>query len=125
MPIKPKRPCSYPGCPELTDGQYCGYHRREEYKKYNRFQRDEFSKRFYNSSEWKLLRRQKLAFNPLCERCEREGRLTPATVVDHILPIKEGGPCLDIKNLQSLCKSCHDSKTAREDGRWGRVVDNS
>jgi len=125
MPIKPKRPCSYPGCPELTDGQYCDYHRREEYKKYNRFQRDEFSKRFYNSREWKLLRRQKLAKDPLCEQCKREGRLTPATVVDHIVPMKEGGACLDIKNLQSLCKRCHDSKTAREDGRWGRIVDNS
>ncbi|MCR1954151.1 HNH endonuclease, partial [Clostridioides mangenotii] len=23
MPKKPKRPCSYPGCPELTDGRFC------------------------------------------------------------------------------------------------------
>ena len=23
MPRKPKRPCSYPGCPKLVDGQYC------------------------------------------------------------------------------------------------------
>ena len=26
MPRKPKRPCSYPGCPNLTDGQYCKEH---------------------------------------------------------------------------------------------------
>ncbi|RKL63248.1 hypothetical protein DXT63_07535 [Thermoanaerobacteraceae bacterium SP2] len=37
-----------------------------------------------------------------------------------MVPIKEGGAALDINNLQSLCKCCHDSKTAREDGRWER-----
>lgn len=26
MPKKQKRPCSYPGCPELTDGRYCEKH---------------------------------------------------------------------------------------------------
>ena len=26
MPSRPKRPCSYPGCPRLTDGQYCEDH---------------------------------------------------------------------------------------------------
>lgn len=119
MPRRPKRPCSQPGCPELTDGQYCARHRKEDYKKYNRFKRDEFSKWFYNSPEWQRLRKQKLRLNPLCEHCEREGKVRPATVVDHIVPIKEGGIALDINNLQSLCKPCHDSKTAREDGRWG------
>ncbi|WP_250636649.1 HNH endonuclease [Desulfotruncus alcoholivorax] len=103
----------------MTDEQYCGRHRREEYKKYSRFKRDEFSKRFYNSPQWQRLRKQKLAINLLCEHCEREGKVTPATVVDHIVPIKEGGAALDINNLQSLRRSCHDSKTAREDGRWG------
>ncbi len=120
MPRKPEKPCGYPGCPALTDEQYCDRHSREEYKKYNRFRRDEFSKRFYNSHEWQRLRKQKLAINPLCEHCEREGKVTPATVVDHIVPIKEGGAALDINNLQSLCKCCHDSKTAREDGHWGK-----
>ena len=23
MPRKPKRPCSHPGCPNLTDGRFC------------------------------------------------------------------------------------------------------
>ena len=26
MPRKPKRPCSYPGCPNLTDGRFCEEH---------------------------------------------------------------------------------------------------
>jgi len=29
MPRKPKRPCSFPGCPELTDGRYCDMHQRQ------------------------------------------------------------------------------------------------
>ena len=28
MPYKPKRPCSYPGCPRLTSGRYCEEHLR-------------------------------------------------------------------------------------------------
>ena len=57
--------------------------------------------------------------NPLCVACRAEGRLECATVVDHIVPHK-GDPILfwDRTNWQSMCKSCHDAKTARE-GRWG------
>lgn len=30
MPHKPKRPCRYPGCPNLCDtGTYCEEHRKE------------------------------------------------------------------------------------------------
>ena len=28
MPRKPKRPCSYPGCPKLTDGRFCEEHQK-------------------------------------------------------------------------------------------------
>ncbi len=35
MPNKPKRPCSYPGCPRLVDGQYCEEHKRLTDKQYN------------------------------------------------------------------------------------------
>ena len=51
--------------------------------------------------------------------CEQQGRITPATVVDHIVPHKGN---LELfwaeSNLQALCKSCHDRKTTKE-GRWG------
>ena len=26
VPRRPKSPCSYPGCPNLTDGRYCEEH---------------------------------------------------------------------------------------------------
>ncbi|MDD4570646.1 MAG: HNH endonuclease signature motif containing protein [Tepidanaerobacteraceae bacterium] len=50
--------------------------------------------------------------------CLKAKRITPATVVDHIKPHKGDVKLFfDINNLQSLCKTCHDRKTAKEDGR--------
>lgn len=44
---------------------------------------------------------------PLCAECRRNGALTPATVVDHIIP-RRGDMELfrDQKNRQPLCKDC-------------------
>lgn len=30
MPMKPKRPFSYPRCPRLTDGRFCKEHEKKE-----------------------------------------------------------------------------------------------
>ncbi|USK87225.1 HNH endonuclease [Peribacillus asahii] len=46
--------------------------------------------------------------------CIKDGRLTGAQMVDHIVPIKRGGAQLDMNNLQSLCNACHNKKTANE-----------
>ena len=58
-----------------------------------------------------------LAAHPLCALCQRDGRVMPAAVVDHITPHR-GDQTLfwDESNWQPLCKRCHDAKTAREDG---------
>ena len=40
MPMKPKRPCSYPGCPKLVDGQYCEEHKKLVDKQYNKYGRE-------------------------------------------------------------------------------------
>lgn len=119
MPTKPKHPCGYPGCPRLTDGQYCEEHQKLVTKQYNRYQRDEFSKNFYKTPEWKLTRRRHLAAHPFCEECLKAGKRTKATMVDHIVPIKQGGDKFAECNLQSLCWSCHSRKSAEEGSRWG------
>lgn len=69
---------------------------------------------FYQSSRWRRLRQVKLNADPLCEECRRRGLVTEATVVDHIVPINEGGAALDLRNLQSLCDACHNRKSGRE-----------
>jgi len=75
------------------------------------------SKRGYNS-RWQKCRIAYLCQHPLCSDCDRRGLVTPATVVDHIVPHK-GDPRLfwDEKNWQSLCDNCHNSyKQALEHG---------
>jgi 5-methylcytosine-specific restriction protein A len=77
------------------------------------------SQRGYGS-RWRKLRSYFLANNPLCLVCQDEGKVTPATVVDHHVAHK-GDESLfwDINNLRPMCVSCHSRKTARQDGRWG------
>jgi len=117
LPKKPKRPCSYPGCPELTENRYCEKH-QQSVKEYE-FNRGSAARRGYNY-RWRKARERYLKEHPLCVQCEREGKLTPATVVDHIKPHKGNRELFwDEDNWQSLCKACHDSKTAKYDGRWG------
>jgi 5-methylcytosine-specific restriction enzyme A len=57
---------------------------------------------------WKRIRAQKLQSEPLCRLCLSAGRTVSATVVDHIIPLAEGGTH-DTANLQPLCKRCHDA----------------
>jgi hypothetical protein len=63
------------------------------------------------------MRQDFLRDNPLCagpdSECQREGRVTPATIRDHRVPLAEGG--LDNEeNSQALCEDCHDAKSERE-----------
>lgn len=60
--------------------------------------------------------------HPLCRICELAGRVTPASVVDHITPHKGDASLMwGQSNWQALCKPCHDHKTATEDGGFGRA----
>ena len=117
MPQAPKRPCSWPGCAALTDGGRCEKHRKQQQKHID-MQRGSAASRGYGA-RWQRVRSLYLAKHPLCAECQRNNRLTAASVVDHIKPHK-GDQALfwDESNWQALCKHCHDSKTAREDGRW-------
>lgn len=118
MPSKPKRPCSYRGCPELTDGQYCELHKKEKHQRYDN-RRGTAAQRGYDS-RWRKARKYYLQRHPLCVECEKNGSVTPATVVDHIIPHKgDKNLFWDHDNWQPLCESCHNAKTAKEDmGMW-------
>jgi len=64
---------------------------------------------FYNSTAWRNLRNAYIMEHPLCASCGRG-----ADMVDHIVPINKGGAPLDPSNLQSLCNSCHNKKSATD-----------
>ena len=100
MPRKPKRPCSYPGCPRLTDGRYCEEHAKLEAKRYEKYDRDRY-----------------ISAHPLCEECLKAGRMTPAEEVHHKLPLSQGGTHAE-SNLMALCKPCHSRITAEMGDRW-------
>jgi 5-methylcytosine-specific restriction protein A len=71
---------------------------------------------------WRRLRTAHLQANPLCAHCLKMGIIRVAEVVDHIIPISERPDLrLDPDNLQSLDAQCHNAKTAREDGGFGRA----
>ena len=68
----------------------------------------------YHSSRWIKDRALYLKANPLCIECKKEGKTTPATISDHIIPISEGGDEWDWNNRQPLCVKHHNQKNARE-----------
>lgn len=111
MAQKPLRPCKHPGCPELTRDGWCPAHK----PKHQRRESVEYHS-WYNKDIWKHeLRPAQLLREPFCRECAKRGIRTRATVVDHVIPFR--GDWLlfvDPNNLQSLCKTCHDRKTALE-----------
>lgn len=74
--------------------------------------RESSAKRGYGRT-WRKLRLLQLNREPLCELCRAEGRSVPGHDVDHIVPLNDGGEH-ELSNLQTLCKSCHSRKTAKD-----------
>ena len=83
MPNKPLRPCSRPGCPNLVSKGLCEDHKRQSNRDYDRGRKDDPGRKLIQSGRWRKIRSRKLSINPLCERCERAGRLIVATMVHH------------------------------------------
>ena len=105
MPRKPKRPCSYPGCPNLTCESYCDAHKDMARRQYDKYVRAPDTAKKYGRP-WKRIRDRYVSTHPLCEMCLKEGRYTPVEEVHHIVPISRGGTHAE-SNLMSLCQSCH------------------
>ena len=67
---------------------------------------------------WQRARVAYLAKHPLCRMCEAQGKVTAATVVDHIQDHR-GDMVLfwdSATNWQPLCQPCHSVKTAADGG---------
>lgn len=70
----------------------------------------------YNTARWKKSRLWWLKRQPTCVHCrDNRGVFTPATVVDHIIPVSSGEVDFwDKSNWQSLCAPCHNRKSSLE-----------
>lgn len=101
MPTSPPRRCPIPGCTSFTPPrQLCKEHETEK----NAQRRKRETWRDYGS-EWQRVRRAALEAQPQCQRCGK-----PATDVDHIKPLRDGGTH-EASNLRCLCHSCHSKRT--------------
>jgi len=116
MPKQPRRPCGFPGCPNLTDGRFCEEHAKQENRRYERYQRDPATKRRYGRA-WQHLRDRYAAAHPFCEECYKCGILTPTEEIHHIVPLSHGGTHAE-DNLMALCKPCHSRITVEMGDRW-------
>ncbi|WP_354411979.1 HNH endonuclease signature motif containing protein [Marinobacterium sp. MBR-111] len=110
MPAKPPRPCRAPACGRKTTAShgYCEEH-SHLHKPWGTRKGSGRGGRPWRRKRDRVLQRDK----GLCQPCRRGGRVTPATEVDHIKPVAEGGTDAD-SNLEAICTSCHRAKTARE-----------
>jgi 5-methylcytosine-specific restriction enzyme A len=88
----------------------------------DRERRGSSSDRGYDS-EWKRLRGWHLKREPNCRECYFRGRLTAATMVNHVIPIQDAPELrLDKRNLSSVCKDHHDT-VIRDLERLARKMD--
>jgi hypothetical protein len=77
---------------------------------------------WYKTYRWQQLRKRHLEGSPLCFMCKAAGRVTAATICDHVEPHR--GDLLNFwaGPFQSLCKTHHDSdKQALEKSRDPRM----
>lgn len=113
MPQRVGSACRRPGCPGIVrEGvcSACGPLRRAGQQQHDE-QRGTAAQRGYGG-RWQRVRAMYLRSHPLCVACERMGRATPATDVDHIVARRAGGSDEE-SNLQALCHACHSAKTGR------------
>ena len=142
------RPCTTPGCPELTPGGPCEAHRRARQREHDE-RRGTSVERGYDASHrrlrvlcfqrdgWRcvdcgwepeivrLLREVGLGLPPskhvLNELRRAFARGDRHLHADHQIPIEQRPDLrLDLDNLQTRCDGCHGAKTMRESVRRDR-----
>lgn len=90
---------------------------------------EEERRKIYKSTRWRKLRALKIAEQPLCEMCLKEGKTTIAEDVHHIESFMSTDDkvlrlalAYDYENLMSICKTHHQmihNKSNRNDIKGG------
>ena len=124
MPTAALRPCLEPRCPTLVQKGRCAAHARDKAQVADA-RRPTAQDRGY-TYRWSRLSKAYLQRYPLCGmrpeeayegwrgECYEQGRVTPATCTDHIVPHKGDKRLFwDGANWQAICAHCHDSIKAQ------------
>ena len=79
------------------------------------FERTPEAVAFYGSTRWKKCRKNYLSIHPICERCEKQGIISKADHVHHIVPLDSSSytdpmKSLNYDNLEALCFACHQAE---------------
>ncbi len=69
----------------------------------------------YNCTRWRKKRLEQLSLFPLCKLCEENGIVEVASIADHLTDHHGSEEVFWASELQSLCASCHNSKSATGD----------
>jgi 5-methylcytosine-specific restriction enzyme A len=122
MPMAAKRPCLASGCPRFAEVRgRCLTHATPHdvatrgQSGWSQRPSDPEGQRLRGRANQER-RRQLFAREPLCRACATSGRVTTATVADHVVPLAEGGRD-EMPNLEPLCADCHQVKTQAESAR--------
>jgi 5-methylcytosine-specific restriction protein A len=98
--LKRTKPCSYLGCPNLTEKRYCILHQYLDTEN-----RANSNSRGYDH-RWRDFAATYLKKHKYCSRC---GELS--CHVHHIHGFKTEAQKYDLRNLQALCHRCHNIVT--------------
>lgn len=77
---------------------------------------------FYTLKAWIQIRDKRRIENPLCQECERKGKIVPMYAVDHINPIDLYPElALVYSNTQSLCYRCNTIDKPNKDKQLRKI----
>lgn len=119
MPMAAKHECAAPGCRVLVAAKFCGEHAPVVAAVTHRWDTDRRPVERMRGRRLQRARAALFAASPLCVACRVVGRVTVATIRDHVVPLAEGGVD-DETNVQGLCQDCSDTKTRAESQRGVR-----
>lgn len=113
MPSRAPRACGHCGGVHLSGERCPRVAVRDRERKARADARRPTARRRGYDRAWERARADWLAAYPSCRWCG-----APATLVDHIVPIRTAPERrLDRNNFQSLCAGCHSGRKQRHDRR--------
>lgn len=114
MPSRSPRPCreNRAHLTKAADG-LCDECRRKVNARYAQRRRGtDKDDSFYHSAEWRRLRDEHLAIEPLCQRHLSKGKIVKGDLAHHLVPRERGGTDSH-ENLETLCTECHNAVEPR------------